>query len=115
MPMARRSSHRHGTLPPAFAAWLAIRSRGPICERRGSFSNFYADVGPRPSWRHLLVRDNPAGALEPGNARWRIAARIVPRDVGSTARGFFAVQTYSGYRNTLKRLLFGRPKRVRKC
>jgi hypothetical protein len=41
-----------------FAAWVAIRSRGPICERWCSFSNFYFDVGKRPSWRHLLIRDD---------------------------------------------------------
>ena len=27
-------THRHGTLPPEFAAWLAIRTRGPVCERQ---------------------------------------------------------------------------------
>ena len=55
------------------AAWLAIRSRGPVCERWRSFPSFYLDVGPRPSWRHLLIRNDMAGDFEPGNARWRIA------------------------------------------
>jgi hypothetical protein len=32
-------------------------------------------VGTRPTWRHLLIRDDPAGAFGPGNARWRVAAR----------------------------------------
>jgi hypothetical protein len=54
---------------------LAIRSRDPVCERWSSFAQFCADVGERPSWRHLLIRDDPTGAFEPGNARWRIAAR----------------------------------------
>jgi hypothetical protein len=40
-----------------------------------SFPNFYADVDKRPSWRHLLICDDPTGAFEPGKARWRIAAR----------------------------------------
>jgi hypothetical protein len=77
MPMAagNRAYVRRGQRPPVFAAWLAIKSRGPICGRWRSFGNFYADVGPRPSWRHLLIRDDPTGAFEPGNARWRIAAR----------------------------------------
>jgi hypothetical protein len=64
-----------GQYPPVFAAWLAIKSRGPICDRWRSFPSFYLDVGPRPSWQHLLIRDDTAGDFEPGNARWRIAAR----------------------------------------
>jgi phage gp37-like protein len=66
-------------LPPAFSAWLGIRSRGRVCERWRSFVNFYLDVGPRPSWRRLLIRDDPAGAFGPGNARLRIAARYRQR------------------------------------
>ena len=27
-------THKHGTLPPLFATWLAIRSRGPVYERQ---------------------------------------------------------------------------------
>jgi len=41
-------THRHGTLPPVVAAWLAIRTRGPLCERWRSFVNFYSDVGQKP-------------------------------------------------------------------
>ena len=84
MPMARRSSRRHGTLPPEFAAWSAIRSRDPANEVWCSFVDFYLDVGPRPSWRHLVVRDDPAGGFEPGNARWQIGPRYRRRR--STAR-----------------------------
>jgi hypothetical protein len=58
---------------PVFALWLAIQKRGPVCERWRSFSNFYFDVGKPPSWRHLLIRDDPAGAFSPGNARWQVA------------------------------------------
>jgi hypothetical protein len=57
------------------SAWLAIQSRGPVCARWRSFVKFYRDVGPRPSWRHLLIRDDPTGAFEPGNTRWQIVAR----------------------------------------
>ena len=74
MPMARRLSHRHGTVPPEFSAWRAIRSRDPANEVWCSFVDFYLDVGPRPSWRHLLIRDDPTAEFGPGNARWRIAA-----------------------------------------
>jgi hypothetical protein len=60
MPMAAGNrTHDRGQYPPVFAAWLAIRYRGPICARWRSFVNFYLDVGPRPSWRHLLIRTDP--------------------------------------------------------
>lgn len=67
-----------------FAAWLAILSRGPTCERWRSFANFYSDVGKRPTWRHLLIRDDPAGEFEPGNARWQVGRPKV--SMGATDR-----------------------------
>jgi hypothetical protein len=48
---------------------------GIISECPGDFigiSNFYFDVGPRPSWRHLVIRDDPGRPFEPGNARWQV-------------------------------------------
>ena len=62
---------RRGRRSPVFAAWLAI-SRGPVCERWRSFSNFYADVGKRPTWRHLVMREDTSRPFEPGNAQWRV-------------------------------------------
>ena len=32
-------------------------------------------AGQLTEWRHLLIRDDPTGAFELGNARWRVAAR----------------------------------------
>ena len=52
--------------PSVFTAWLAIRSRGSVRDRWRSFVNFYLDVGPRPSWRHLLIRDDTTGDFEAG-------------------------------------------------
>jgi hypothetical protein len=88
MPMVAPVSrtHRHGTLPPVFAAWLAIRSRGPVCERWRSFSNFYFDVGPRPSWRHLLFRYDATGAFEPGNANGGLQRGIGGGDAPTKGR-----------------------------
>jgi len=51
------------------------RQRMRVCDRWRSFANFYLDVGRRPSWRHLLIRDDATGEFGPGNARWQIAAR----------------------------------------
>jgi hypothetical protein len=74
MVTGNRTNVRRVQRPPVFSAWLAIRSRGKVCSRWRSFPAFYCDVGPKPSWRHLLIRDDPTGDFEPGNARWRVAA-----------------------------------------
>jgi hypothetical protein len=58
---------------PVVLTWFAIQRRGRVCRRWRSFANFYRDVGPRPSWRHLLIRDDPSGVFSPDNAHWRIA------------------------------------------
>jgi hypothetical protein len=71
--LANTPQTRRQTLQPEFSAWIAIRSRDQACERWCSFSNFYFDVGKRPSWRHLLIRDDPTGEFGPGNARWQMA------------------------------------------
>jgi hypothetical protein len=47
----------------------------PPINRWRSFVNFYFDVGRKPTWRHLLIRDDPTGEFGPGNAGWRVAAR----------------------------------------
>lgn len=41
-----------------------------VCERWQSFSNFMADIDPRPSAKHSLDRINVDGSYEPGNVRW---------------------------------------------
>ncbi|MET3970822.1 hypothetical protein [Bradyrhizobium sp. S3.9.1] len=64
-----------------FDLWLALQRRGPVCERWRSFGTFYRDVSPKPSWRHLLIRDDTSGAFGPGNARWRVARWFVQRPI----------------------------------
>lgn len=42
-----------------------------VCDRwRESFEAFEADMGPRPTNRHTLERENNNGNYEPGNVRW---------------------------------------------
>jgi hypothetical protein len=42
-----------------------------VCDRwRLSFSDFYADMGHRPSCRHFIDRINKDDNYEPGNCRW---------------------------------------------
>lgn len=42
-----------------------------ICERWKDFTNFYADMGPKPTPQHSIDRyPDPSGNYEPSNCRW---------------------------------------------
>ncbi len=70
--MIRRAKVRRRRRSPVFAAWLAV-TKGPCCARWRNFPAFYADIGPRPSWAHLVVRSDTSRPFEPGNAGWQVA------------------------------------------
>jgi hypothetical protein len=69
---ARRTTVRRKLPPPEFVAWKAIMEGG-CCLRWRCYVKFRRVVGKKPSWAHLVVRDDPTAEFGPRNARWRIA------------------------------------------
>lgn len=66
-----------------YEAWLRLRRRprrDMVCDRwlgdarRDGFEALVEDVGPRPSWRHVLTRPDSSKLLGPANAEWRFHA-----------------------------------------
>jgi hypothetical protein len=84
--VARNTSHGLSR-SPTYKSWASAKDRCTnsnrpdylryggrgvrMCERwAGSFENFLADMGERPSRQHSLDRIDNDGHYEPGNVRW---------------------------------------------
>lgn len=106
--VASRQAKTHGlTGSPEHVAWAAMiqRCENPnnpefhrygergitvCCRWRQSFEAFYADMGPRPSNKHSIDRENNHGNYEPGNCRWTtidVQTRNTRRNVYLTHQG----------------------------
>ena len=82
---------RHSTMSAEYRAWEAMharcaatsgrdfeayRSRGiSVCDRWSDFRTFLADVGPKPTPKHSLGRENNDLGYFPGNCRWETPAQ----------------------------------------
>lgn len=106
----RKPYEKHGAATagrtPEYASWLAMRDqcsnsnhseyknyggRGvTVCEAWDmSFSEFFRELGPKPSSRHTLDRIDGSRGYEPGNVRW-----ATPKDQANNRR----TNKISGYR-----------------
>lgn len=80
------SGPTYKTRPIEYSVWSGMRSRCnnrnsqdfrlyggrgiKVCAQWNEFSNFYVDMGPRPTAGHQIDRINSNGDYEPSNCKW---------------------------------------------
>lgn len=68
MRVSRDEFGRHGLRKTVeYQAWKYVRKQ---VNAFPEFVDFYNEVGPRPSSKHVMKRIDPAKGWVPGNVRW---------------------------------------------
>jgi hypothetical protein len=73
------SQHYLRTQHPLKTVWKLIRSRNDQSrypERWNDFEKFLADIGPRPTPKHILKRVDPSKHYSKTNVEWRAPLKI---------------------------------------
>jgi hypothetical protein len=85
----KHGHRRRGRADPLYELWRDVRRRypGQVCRRwQGSFESFAADLGPKPSRAHRLVRAREDRPWEPRNCGWSLSARTVRGEANPQAK-----------------------------
>jgi hypothetical protein len=70
-PWQRHGATANGQRPPEYRAWQKLRRKYQVCARwQHSYPAFFADIGPRPSPRHVLVCFAKQRIAGPKTVRW---------------------------------------------
>ena len=104
---------------PKNKSWPRYGARGiSVCERWSSFDAFSEDMGPRPTPRHSVEREDNDAGYSPSNCRWATATEqasntrrnVIVEIAGEQMTLKQAVDQYGGrYGSVLQRIHQGMP------